>query len=96
VPTLLLRLADVGVNSTPVAVPDKATVCAFVLSLSSTLNVPVGKPTYAGVNTTSIKQVPPTGIAKALVQVVSGVSLLNGAAMDTAGSRREFHLVKLV
>ena len=51
-PTVLLRLTDDGVNSTPVAVPDKATVCGLVESLSNTLNVPVGYPTEVGVKFT--------------------------------------------
>ena len=45
------KLTDDGVNSTPVPVPDRATVCGLVASLSATLSVPVGYPTAVGVNT---------------------------------------------
>ncbi len=46
------KLTDAGVNSTPVPVPERATVWGLVASLSATLKVPVGKPTAVGVNTT--------------------------------------------
>ena len=43
VPTaVLVRFTGDGLNSTPVPVPDRATVCGLVASLSNTLKVPVG------------------------------------------------------
>ena len=42
VPTVLLRTTGDGVNSTPVAIPERAAVCGLVASLSNTLNVPIG------------------------------------------------------
>ena len=46
------KFTEDGVNSTPVPVPESATVCGLVASLSATLRVPVGKPTAVGVNRT--------------------------------------------
>src|SRR5580704_17310285 len=45
------KFTDDGVNSTPVPVPESATVCGLVASVSATLRVPVGKPTAVGVKT---------------------------------------------
>lgn len=78
------KLTDAGVNSTPVPVPYKATVCGLVASLSATLRVPVGKPTAVGVNTTSMAHVPAAAITSWSVQLVVA-SVLNGPEMDMAG-----------
>src|SRR5580693_7525912 len=86
VPTaVLIRLTVAGLNSTPVAIPDNATVCGLVASLSKTLSVPAGKPTEVGAKFTRMSQVPPTMIFVFALQVVMPGLMVKGPITEVAG-----------
>lgn len=78
------KLTEAGVNLMPVPVPETATVCGLVTSLSLTLIVPEAFPTFVGLNTALMMHVPALAITSPLVQVVP-LAAENGPVIEIAG-----------